>query len=326
MMRPLYLTLLLIPIGVAFRYCVELTQAARLVGIAIASPAYLSINKNGFQGAVTPPESNKWFYSSIVLLIGAVGWLWFSFGWADALIGVVVAFVSGTVAQVTFLPKQDSRHFVLRIFGSMARRAADYERDGDAARARAMTDLLDKFAVQYGGMIAKDPASAHSRITQPSNGEAVLARANRASVWVSWYFRRGPLTIVTVPLFLLLVYSTVVSAVGSLVKGLALLRASYAVFGAFGALAALSVGWVPVIMPPVLWYGLTKHLPGLWLRPDASRRTKVVTSIAVLASLPLAAYLIHHVVVLAIGWIADRDPCAALAAGVTGSKPPTKCP
>jgi hypothetical protein len=155
----LYLILLLIPIGVAFRYCVELTQAARLVGRAIASPAYLSINKNGFQGAVTPPGSNKWFFLSMALLIGVVGCLWLSFGWTDALIGVVVAFLSGTVAQVTFLPKQDSRHFALRIFGSMARRVADYERDGDAARARAMKELLDKFAAQYGGMIAKDPTS-----------------------------------------------------------------------------------------------------------------------------------------------------------------------
>src|SRR4030095_16634050 len=57
---------------------------------------------------------------------------------ANALIGAVVAFLSGTVAQVTFLPKRDSRHFVLRISSSMARRVADYARDGDAVRARAM--------------------------------------------------------------------------------------------------------------------------------------------------------------------------------------------
>src|SRR2546428_107133 len=80
-MKPLHLILLVIPLGVAFRYCVELTQAARLIGIAISSPAYLSMNKNGFQGAVTPPESNKWFYLTMALLMGAVGWLWAAFGW-----------------------------------------------------------------------------------------------------------------------------------------------------------------------------------------------------------------------------------------------------
>jgi len=91
----------------------------------------------------------------MALPIGAVGWLWFAFGWTNALIGVVVAVLSGTVAQVTFLPKRDSRHFVLRIFGSMARRVADYERDGDAVRARAMKEVLDKFVGQYAGVVGK---------------------------------------------------------------------------------------------------------------------------------------------------------------------------
>ncbi len=86
------------------------------------------------------------------------------------------------------------------------------------------------------------------------------------------------------------------------------------------------MGWVPVILPPVLYYSLIKNLPGLWLRPDASGRTKVFSSLAVLILLPLAAHLVYHGVTLGIGWIADRDPCAAFAAGVTGSKPPVNCP
>jgi hypothetical protein len=69
-----------------------------------------------------------------------------------------------------------------------------------------------------------------------------------------------------------------------------------------------------------------KNLPGLWLRPDASRRAKVVSSLAVIVLLPLAAYLIYHGVVWGIGWIADHDPCAAFSAGVTGTKPPVNCP
>jgi hypothetical protein len=176
-MRPLHLILLLIPIGVAFRYCVELTQAARVIGIAISSPAYLSMNKNGLQNAVTPPESNKWFYLTMALLIGAVGWLWFAFGWANALIGVVVAVLSGTVAQVTFLPKRDSRHFVLRIFGSMARRVADYERNGDAARARAMKGVLDKFVVEYAAVVGKagKTAAAQERIISKPDADMIFA-------------------------------------------------------------------------------------------------------------------------------------------------------
>lgn len=156
--------------------------------------------------------------------------------------------------------------------------------------------------------------------------EAVLSEASRASVWVSWYFKRGLLTILTVPLFLFLVYAIAVSALGVVVQGYALLRVSGAVFGFVGAFIAISVGLIPIILPPVLYYSLAKNLPGLWLRPDTSRRAKILMSLAVLILLPLGAYLIHHAVSFSITWIADHDPCAAYAAGVTGSKPPVNCP
>lgn len=69
-----------------------------------------------------------------------------------------------------------------------------------------------------------------------------------------------------------------------------------------------------------------KNLPGLWLRPDASQRVKVFSFLAVIDLLPLASYLIYHGDAWGIGWIADRDPCAAFSAGVTRSKPPVNCP
>lgn len=155
--------------------------------------------------------------------------------------------------------------------------------------------------------------------------ESSVAETSSSSGWIPWYFRRGVLTLFTGPLFLFLVYCIVVSAVGAAVQGLALLRATYAVFGFIGAFLVVSFGWVPVGLPPILYYSVIKNLPGLWLRPDASGRAKVLSSLAVLIFLPLAAYLIYHGVTLGIGWIADRDPCAAFAAGVTGSKPPLNC-
>jgi hypothetical protein len=172
-MRPLHLILLLIPIGVAFRYCVELTQAARVIEIAISSPADLSVNNNG----LTPPESIKWFFLTMALQIGAVGWLWLAFGWPNALIGAVVAYLSGVVAQATFLPKRDSRHFVLRISSSMARRVADYERDGDAVRATVMRELLNKVVVQYAGVIGKadKTAIAQERIISKADADMIFA-------------------------------------------------------------------------------------------------------------------------------------------------------
>jgi len=159
-----------------------------------------------------------------------------------------------------------------------------------------------------------------------SEPETVLANVSSAFVWIPWYFKRGALTVVTAPLLLYIVFCIAVSTVGAVVQGLSLLRASYAVFGIIGAFIAISFGWIPVIMPPVLYYSLIKNLPGLWLRPDASGRAKILSSLAVLVLLPLGAYLVYHVVAWSIGWIADRDPCASFSAGVTGSKPPINCP
>jgi hypothetical protein len=143
--------------------------------------------------------------------------------------------------------------------------------------------------------------------------------------WFLWYFKRGPLTVLTGPLFLFLVYCIGLTAFGAIVQGLALIRVSAVIFGFIGAFVALVIGWIPVFLPPVLYYSIAKSLPGLWLRPDASTRHKILVSVAWLVLLTLGATLIHHALALGIGWIADRDPCAAFAAGVTGSRLPINC-
>lgn len=157
---------------------------------------------------------------------------------------------------------------------------------------------------------------------------AGFAYASRATVWVPWflwYFKRGPLTLLTGPLFLFLVYCIGLTAFSAIVQGLALFRVSAVIFGFIGAFLALVIGWIPVFLPPVLYYSIAKSLPGLWLRPDTSTRHKILVSVAWLVLTPLAAYLIQYAVSLGVGWIADRDPCAAFAAGVTGSRLPINC-
>src|SRR5262249_1176935 len=192
---------LLIPIGVAFRYCVELTEAARTIEIAVSLTADLSMDENSLQNAVTPPELKKWFFVTMALQIGAVGWLWLAFGWANALIGAVVAFLSGTLPQATFLPKRDSWHFVLRIARSMARRVADYERDGDAVRARAMKAVLDKVVVQYAGVIGKSEKTATAQdIISKTDVDKIFAftraewerYARQATALEGWTLRLQP--------------------------------------------------------------------------------------------------------------------------------------
>ena len=156
--------------------------------------------------------------------------------------------------------------------------------------------------------------------------EAAVVDASRASVWIPWYFKQGVLNFLTIPLLFFLVYCIIVSALGSVIQGLALLRASHAIFGIVGSLIVIFFGLLPVIMPPILYYSLIRGLPGPWLLSDISRRYKIFYSLAVLVFLPLGAYISSHAVSWGISWIADRDPCAAFAAGVTGSKPPVNCP
>ncbi len=92
------------------------------------------------------------------------------FGWAFALAGVLVIYASGSIARLFFLPGRDSRHSLLQIYGSMARRYADYERDGDKERAVAMRHLLDLFEEKY------PPAVLARADTQPS--EKIISKTD----------------------------------------------------------------------------------------------------------------------------------------------------
>jgi uncharacterized membrane protein YgcG len=155
MTDPLYAIpiLALIALGVAFRYALALTQATLQIGITIASPEFVAVNKTGLQDAVTPPQSSKLFFVEIALILALIVWLWYMFGLMHGIVGALVFFVSGVVAGSTFLPRPNSRHFVTLIFGSLSRRCADYERDGDKQRAAGMRMVLERFVSQYGGVI-----------------------------------------------------------------------------------------------------------------------------------------------------------------------------
>ena len=158
-MSPLYIVLALVPVAVAFRYALEETQAARFVGMALASREYLRIDRNGFRDAVSIPQARKWFFLLLGLFVGGLAWLVVGYGWLWALAGLFGACLSSALAQVWFLPRRDSRHFRMRFFASMSRRFADFERDGDKQRAVAIKHLLDLFAVRFGEVLAKESRS-----------------------------------------------------------------------------------------------------------------------------------------------------------------------
>lgn len=152
-----------------------------------------------------------------------------------------------------------------------------------------------------------------------------LLDANRPSTWIRWYFSRGVLTIITIPLFLFLIYAIVVSIVGAVIQYIALLKVSWAVFGLLGRILFFIGGWIPIIIPPSLYYSILKNLPGLWIRQDASQKAKVGWTVIILFAFPLSATLLYRGIGWGIGWIADRDSCAAFTVGVTGSIPPSGC-
>jgi hypothetical protein len=120
--------------------------------------------------------------------------------------------------------------------------------------------------------------------------EEVLNRASYMAVWLPWYFKRGAFTLLTIPLFLFLVNSVIISTFAAFVQGLALIKVTYAVLGLLAAVLIVVTGWILLVsLPPVLYFSLLKHIPGLWLRPDASTRTRLITSATVLVLLPVSS-------------------------------------
>jgi hypothetical protein len=144
------------------------------------------------------------------------------------------------------------------------------------------------------------------------------------SVWLPWYFRRSWASILTVPLFFFLAYGAYISAKGGVFLFLAFVTASGAVFGFSGAFLAVCVGWIPALAPLVFYYTLLKNIPGTWLRRDVKMKAaaKFAVTVGMLILFTGLAELVFVVSPHAIAWIADRDPCASLRAGITGSVPP----
>jgi hypothetical protein len=152
-------------------------------------------------------------------------------------------------------------------------------------------------------------------------GSTDTERPEGRTPWVAWYLRPRAAMVLTLPLALLLVVATLNASALAAIQGYALVRASWAVYGVLGVLAVLVVGWAPVLLPPLFYFAASKSIPPLWFRGRA-----VGATIAVLVAVPLLAYLTSECVGIAIGWVADQDPCAALAAGISGRIPPAGCP
>lgn len=140
-----------------------------------------------------------------------------------------------------------------------------------------------------------------------------------------WYFKRGLWSLFTIPLFLFLSSTLAMFIFGTIIHSFALFRVSGSVYGLpGGGIAFFLVGWILTMLASYLCFLLLKT-PGVWVRQNETHVTKILLSAGILIAFLLAGSLVSEGVSLSIGWIADRDPCAAYAGGVTGSVGPENC-
>ena len=156
-------------------------------------------------------------------------------------------------------------------------------------------------------------------ITSGDQGPGQLA-------WARWYFSTGPWIVLTALLFLSLLMEFLVVVFGACVQGFALFRVLWAVWGVPGVILLLAVGWWPIVAPPAIYYQMLKSLPEIWSETRDTVVARVALSVVVLGVGIGMSEIVSGFNKYSIGWIADRDPCKAEAAGVIGSEVPENCP
>lgn len=132
-------------LSILFRYNLGLTQACRTIGVELSN----SGSDTGFQDALTPPSSTNITLITWVAIAGALGYLWYEFGWGAFGIGLGVLVVVSAIAGATFIPKPNSVHFQKKIYSSLANRYADFMKSGDSVRADATKQLVTMMEEKY---------------------------------------------------------------------------------------------------------------------------------------------------------------------------------
>jgi len=100
----------------------------------------------GYQDAITPPWQTKLTLATYAIVLAAIIAMWWYVGWLYG-VGSIVFILFGSGLASLFLPKKNSKHFRGIIMRSMCNRYANFARDGDSVRAKAMKDLLLKAGI-----------------------------------------------------------------------------------------------------------------------------------------------------------------------------------
>lgn len=132
-------------LAVLFRYNLATANACKVIGLRLSE----NDTGTGFQDAITPPTSSNLTLITWALILAVFGYAAYQFGWSVLGYSVAVFFVISVVAGAVFVPKPESKHFVRKIYRSMAIRYANYEKQGDSARAAAIKELISRVEDKY---------------------------------------------------------------------------------------------------------------------------------------------------------------------------------
>jgi hypothetical protein len=159
-------------------------------------------------------------------------------------------------------------------------------------------------------------------LMSPAARAALAERAPKNSTSLTlWWFKRGPFTLFTVPIFIGLVVGTIDGYIGGVLQSIAFFRITAAAYGYWTIV--ISVFAIPIIclIPGTFWWGAIIAIPNE-LTQEKRFGGKLAAIVGILLFLPGCGSLIQYGVGKTISWVADTHPAAAIRAQVYGAKNP----
>jgi hypothetical protein len=129
-------------LALAVAYSLRFTGATLSLGRALSE----TTSGTGYQAAISPPWEVAFGLVVYGLTLAMLAFSWYEFGIGRATLILVTMMIAAMVFR-RLLPREASLHYKQLIIQSMARRYANFVRDGDAVRAAAMKGLLEKAGV-----------------------------------------------------------------------------------------------------------------------------------------------------------------------------------
>lgn len=140
---------------------------------------------------------------------------------------------------------------------------------------------------------------------------------------IKWWYTRGYVSIITIPIALFLLYGTVLVFIHGGIQTIAYWRILHAVFGFFGIILFFFVWPFSLFIPGMLWWSTLKEIPKEIQNRARSRVAACgyfIAGLVIFISIASGLQWFHG---SAIAWIADRNPDAAYEVGVRGTKLPS---